>query len=376
MKKITLLLILFLGLVGCETSTDDPNDQDTDGIHGVEDMTINVGDRFDPMAGITATNDCGEDITAAIDILGLNQLHVIDGIVLEPGTFVIVYEAADYSAIRVITVNTTQSQNLSACGNQSHGEYVITWWDEFSGEGANLNAYGVNLDNWSFQTGTGTEHGLTGWGNDEAQYYREENARVEDGRLIIEARRESYGGMQYTSARLWTKPTFQQTYGRFEASIKLPVGAGLWPAYWMMPQDDVYGGWAASGEIDIMEAKGRSPHQSIGALHFGGSCPNNTHTHAVYHFPSGQSIADFNLYAIEWEAGEIRWYVNDVLIKTSTTWHTEGHAFPAPFDQDFYLLLNLAIGGTFDGGVLPPDALFNDPVLMEIEYVRVYQKDE
>ncbi len=266
-------------------------------------------------------------------------------------------------------------KETSECGNPVIGDYVITWCDEFTGEGDNLNDFGVDLDKWGFQIGTGAAYGLTGWGNDEAQYYREENARVEDGRLIIEARKETFGGMRYTSARLWTKPTFHQTYGRFEAKIKLPVGDGLWPAYWMMPQEDVYGGWAASGEIDIMEAKGRFPNQSTAALHFGGAWPNNTHTHQTYQFPTNLSIADFNVYAVEWEEEVIRWYVNDRLIKTSTSWYTEGHDFPAPFDQDFYLLLNLAIGGSFDGGVLPPDSLFDEPVLMEIEYVRVYQKD-
>ncbi len=261
------------------------------------------------------------------------------------------------------------------CGEPEIGEYTITWCDEFTGEGDNVNAQGLDLDKWGVQTGTGTEYGLEGWGNGELQYYREENARVEDGRLLIEARNNSYEGADYTSARLRTEPTFSQTYGRFEAKIKLPEGEGLWPAFWMLPQDDVYGGWAASGEIDIMEAKGRLPDQSSGAIHYGGQWPDNTYTHGEYDFPEGRDITDFNVYAIEWEEDEMRWYVNDTLFFTAKLWHTEGHDYPAPFDQDFHLLLNLAIGGHFDEYRTPPDSLFDEPVVMEVDYVRVYQKD-
>ena len=397
MKKFSLaLLVLFIfSLYACE-NIEEIVDVKEAGIFNVSDVTLTVGDAFDPYDGIEALDEDGNDITGSIDIFGLEHLGIVDGKVYEVGEFIILYEVDVYSASRAVTIledddssdddlsdepsdddpSDDPSDNLlNECGNPIIGDYVITWCDEFTGEGENLNDFGVDLDKWGFQLGTGSQYGLNGWGNNEAQFYREENARVEDGRLIIEARLESHGGMSYTSARLYTKPTFSQTYGRFEAKIKLPVGDGLWPAFWMMPQDDVYGGWAASGEIDIMEAKGRYPNQSIGALHFGGSWPNNTHTHEVYHFPTGQSIADFNVYAIEWEEGVIRWYVNEVLFKTSTSWHTQGHAFPAPFDQDFYLLLNLAIGGSFDGGILPPNSLFDEPVLMEIEYVRVYAKE-
>ncbi len=386
MKKILLFLVLLFTftLVACEIESDSNGDEALEGVTfaGTEDITLEQGATFDPYEGVEVFDVDGSDITSTLEVLGLTQLGFEEGRVHTFGEFIILYVATDksgeeHTASRGITVTPADEFDpLLTCGNPVIGDYVITWCDEFTGEGDNLNAYGVDLDKWAFQTGTGTEFGLTGWGNYEAQYYREENARVENGRLIIEARRESHRGSQYTSARLWTRPTFSQTYGRFEAKISLPVGEGLWPAFWMMPQDDLYGGWAASGEIDIMEASGRFEDRSIAALHFGGSWPNNTHTHREYHFPSGMTIADFIVYAIEWEEGEIRWYVNDFLIKTSTNWHTEGGEFPAPFDQDFYLLLNLAIGGTFDGNRLPPDDLFDQPVIMQVEYVRVYQKVE
>lgn len=390
MKKVLSLLIiaiLALLIVGCEVDTDNEQDIPAGALPvfaGVSDLELIEGDHFNPLEGITATDKDGVDITDAIVVFGVEAMGLYFSQAVNLGTFTLTYQVIDFEGrvaqrnrvIRVVEATEPVVPGLEECGNPIIGDYVITWCDEFTGEGPNVNAFGVDLDKWEFQLGTGTAFGLIGWGNNEAQYYREENARVEDGRLIIEARLESFGGRNYTSTRMRTEPHFSQLYGRFEAKIKLPVGNGLWPAFWMMPQDNVYGGWAASGEIDIMEARGRQPDRSIAALHFGGSWPNNTHTHATYHFPPGQSIADFNVYAIEWEEGIIRWYVNDNLIKTSTNWFTQGHAFPAPFDQEFHMILNLAIGGTFDGGNLPPDSLFNNPVLMEVEYVRVYQRVE
>lgn len=254
--------------------------------------------------------------------------------------------------------------------------FILTWCDDFTGEGENLNEFGVNLDLWGFQLGTGSQYGLNGWGNYEQQYYREENARVEDGRLILEARLENHGGMPYTSARLYTRETFAQRYGRFEAMIALPVGVGLWPAFWMMPRDDVYGGWANSGEIDIMEARGRLPFEVSSALHYGGAWPDNTYTHAYYRFSGGNSIEAFNLYAVEWDETEIRFYVNDVMYHRVTRWFNTGHDFPAPFDQYFYLILNLAVGGTFDGRQTPPNSLFDQPVEMQVEFVRAFQRTD
>jgi beta-glucanase (GH16 family) len=253
--------------------------------------------------------------------------------------------------------------------------YTLTWHDEFDGTGNNLNERNVDLSKWAFQIGTGTDQGLVGWGNNERQYYRSENARVEQGNLIIEAKQEFFGDMPYTSARLWTKPTFGQLYGRFEARIKLPVGDGLWPAFWLMPVENTYGGWANSGEIDIMEARGRLPNEISSALHFGGSWPNNRYTSKNYNFPLGQTIAEFHVYAVEWEPTEIRFYVNDILYHTVNVWSSEGFDYPAPFDQPFYILLNLAVGGTFDGNRLPPIELFNEPVEMVVSYVRVYRKN-
>lgn len=154
---------------------------------------------------------------------------------------------------------------------RAQGNYpVLSWYDEFDGSR-------VDPDRWSFEHGTGSQFGLDGWGNNELQYYtsRTENARVADGLLTISARRESFGGQAYTSARLTTRGHFAQTGGRFEMRAALPLGQGLWPAFWMLPATTSYGGWAASGEIDIMEARGQSPGKVVNTIHYGGSWPNN-----------------------------------------------------------------------------------------------------
>src|SRR5262249_22295985 len=154
----------------------------------------------------------------------------------------------------------------------------------------------------------------SGWGNDELEYYTKEpdNAFVKDGMLHIRALKQSFNGNGYTSARMKTKSKdgtslLAQKYGRFEFRAKLPTGKGIWPALWLLPQEEKYGGWPLSGEIDIMEARGQEPNKVLGTLHFGGRIPANTHISREYVFPEKESIADFHLYALEWEPGEIRW---------------------------------------------------------------------
>lgn len=260
---------------------------------------------------------------------------------------------------------------------EHYDDWELVWNDEFDQSGDDLNDYGVNLDNWGFQNGTGTEYGLTDWGNNEQQYYQEQNATVQDGKLVIEAKKETVEGKPYTSTRLFTKDKFSQKYGKFEARMKLPLGNGLWPAFWLLPETDIYNGWAASGEIDIMEARGRIPNEIGGAIHYGGNWPNNKYSGGTYYFEEGTSISDFHVYSVEWEPGEIRWYVDGELFHTETNWYGQSngqpakYAFPAPFDQEFYILLNLAVGGHFDGGLIPEDS--DLPAKMEVDYVRVYE---
>ncbi len=250
-------------------------------------------------------------------------------------------------------------------------KWELVWSDEFAGDS-------INLSKWAFQEGTKADGGADDWGNQELQYYTKDNARVEDGHLIISAKREDMGGKSYTSARLWTEPTYSKKYGKIEARISLPEGQGLWPAFWMLPKSLEYGVWAASGEIDIMEARGRNIYEVDGTIHYGKQWPNNVYSGSSYRFPQSEDITGMHIYSIEWEPGEIRWYVDGNLYHTENNWYSKGnnemfdYTFPAPFDQEFYILLNLAVGGTYDGNKVPDETVIM-PAEMKVDYVRVYE---
>ena len=241
---------------------------------------------------------------------------------------------------------------------------TLVWADEF-------NAVQLDPEVWFFETGDGSQYGIPGWGNNEQQYYLPDNASLANGLLTIEARSESMNGFNYTSARINTRDRFAFRYGRIEARIRLPGGQGLWPAFWLLPQDDQYGGWAASGEIDIMEAVnlgGAGGNTIHGTIHYGGSWPNNQFSGESYVVPAN-ATAEFHTYAIEWDVNEIRWYVDGVLYSMRNSWFSTGGSFPAPFDQHFYILLNVAVGGNWPGN---PDSSTSFPVTMEVDWIRVY----
>ncbi len=240
----------------------------------------------------------------------------------------------------------------------------LVWADEFEGSA-------VDTEKWAFQRGDGSEVGLPrGWGNNELQWYQDENAAVDNGLLTITARQEPVSGFQYTSARLRTSGLADWAYGRFEIRARLPIGRGLWPAFWMLPSEEAYGGWAASGEIDIMEYVGSDPGRVLGTLHYGAPWPNNTFSGNDYDLGSGTFADDFHVFAIEWEPGEIRWYVDGVHYASQSEWFSSNGPYPAPFDRRFYLLLNVAVGGNLPGS---PDASTEFPQEMVVDYVRVYQ---
>ncbi|WP_214742469.1 carbohydrate binding domain-containing protein [Exiguobacterium sp. s48] len=258
-------------------------------------------------------------------------------------------------------------------------KWKLVWSDEFSKSE-------IDHSKWNFETGNWIvdKDGnpvAAGWGNNEKQFYtdKNENAFVEDGKLVIRAKKEQasdqFGTYDYTSAKLTTKGTFSKTYGRYEMRAKLPTGKGLWPAFWMLPEEDRYGGWAASGEIDIMESWGSQPDKVAGTIHYGETWPNNKYTGKDYHFAEGDGIDKWHTYAVEWEPGEIRWYVDGQLYQTQNDWYAKEankaskYSYPAPFDQDFYLVMNLAVGGWFDGDV---DETTPFPADMEVDYVRVF----
>lgn len=244
----------------------------------------------------------------------------------------------------------------------------LVWNDEFNGDT-------LDGDKWSYDIGNGKD----GWGNQELQYYRQDNVRVNGGKLQIMARYENYDMYSYTSGKIHSRGKFSRAYGRFEAKIKLPKGTGIWPAFWMMPQDNVYGGWPHSGEIDIMEARGRLPNQVSGALHF--NYPEIIKTGKGM-LPSDSDISDWHVYALEWTPDRIEMFVDgrSYLYAKSDSWSTvdeDGNPVAgqsAPFDQPFYLILNLAVGGKFDEHRKPDPSSFG--ALMEVDYVRVYSLDK
>ena len=270
--------------------------------------------------------------------------------------------------------------------------WKLVWADEFDGTE-------IDRGKWDFDLGNGfydyKNHAwIAGWGNEELQYYTDApaNASVQDSLLTIRALKEAIHGCGYTSARLKTRrrdgtPLFTQLYGRVEIRAQVPWGKGLWPALWMLPQEDKYGGWAASGEIDLMEIVGEKPHEVLNSIHFGSTYPKRTLITTVHALPAGSSVSDWHNYAVEWDPGEIRFYVDDIQTCSYNHWWScstlkdgvgveakkasQLNPWPAPFDQPFYLVMNVAVGGNFPGA---PNAQTRFPAELVVDYVRVYDK--
>lgn len=271
--------------------------------------------------------------------------------------------------------------------------WQLAWSDEFQGSRIDHGKWALDVDCW-------------GGGNDERQCYtdRPENAWVADGRLIIEARIEDYTGpalplhlregasdpdeqatRPFTSAKLVTRGLAAWKYGRLEIRARLPQGQGAWPALWMLPESDIYGRWAASGEIDIMEAvnlgvrcahcPGGLENTILGTLHFGGTVPKNALASTEHPFPP--VLDGFHTYGVIWTEARFHWLVDGQIyaVRNASEWFTSGSQKPgAPFDQPFHLIMNLAIGGRLpesrgDGGVSGEGF----PRTMEIDWVRVWQ---
>ncbi len=257
---------------------------------------------------------------------------------------------------------------LVSITSPARASWSLVWSDEFNGTS-------LNTGDWNYDIGTGCPS-LCGWGNNELEYYRAENVAVSGGNLVITSRAESFGGAGFTSGRITTKNKQTFLYGRVEMRARIPTGGGMWPAFWMLPQDAVYGVWAASGEIDIMEAA-NSTTSVGGTIHYGGSWPNNTYSGGSYSLGGANFADDFHIYAIEWEPDAIRWYVDGVLYytRTSSQWYSDGAPTNprAPFDQDFYIVLNAAVGGNYTGCTSSGCITASFPQQFLVDYVRVYE---
>jgi beta-glucanase (GH16 family) len=220
-----------------------------------------------------------------------------------------------------------------------------------------------NPEVWSYNIGTGQN----GWGNNELQYYtnRPENVTVQNGYMIITARKESFNGSQYTSARLVTKGKFEQQYGRFEARMRLPWGQGLWPAFWMLGADIDDNPWPGAGEIDIMELRGQNPSVVLGTVHGPGYSAGQSISKS-YTLPNDRFDTGFHIFGIEWGPNYINFYVDDVLYNQITPADVPGEWV---FNKPFYILMNVAVGGNFVGA---PNTETVFPQTMLVDYVRVY----
>jgi beta-glucanase (GH16 family) len=246
-------------------------------------------------------------------------------------------------------------------------KWKLVWRDEFDGP----KGCAVDPSKWV------TETGGSGWGNKELEYYttRPTNACVENGSLVIKALRETYTGpdnvtRDYTSARMKTKDKFSVMYGRIEARLKIPYGQGIWPAFWMLGTDIDKVGWPSCGEIDIMENIGREPSKVHGTIH-GPGYSGATGLEASYSLATGRRFADdFHVFAVEWEPNVIRFYVDGQLYKTRTPADLPANTRWV-FDHEFFILLNVAVGGSWPGN---PDASTVFPQSMMVDYVRIYQR--
>jgi beta-glucanase (GH16 family) len=236
---------------------------------------------------------------------------------------------------------------------------AITFEDDFSG------AAGTSPDasRWVFDVGG------DGFGNAQLEHNtdRPENAAHDgEGNLVITARRENFGGNNFTSARLTTAGTFAQTHGRFEARIKVPEGQGLWPAFWLLGDNIEAVSWPACGEIDILEIRGQQPDVVIGSVHGPGYSGAGAIS-ASFTLPAGQSFADdFHVFAVEWEPERIRYFVDDNLYQILTPASLGGRSWV--FEHPFRIMLNLAVGGNFVG---PPDTTTVFPAELVVDFVRV-----
>lgn len=365
MRKRLYIVLTFLTVLlvsGCtkDSPIEPVNHYYPEIMTSVEYQSYEKGDLYTPLEGFLVFDTVDGDITDQVELKGLPQLGLDDDYqITKSGSFTITYvytNSGGNSIQKSITVN------VSIPYDESGLDYQLVWSDEFDYTGL------PDSSKWYLETGG------SGWGNGESQYYTRndaDNAYVSDGYLTITAIKEQYNNNEYTSARLNSTNEGSFLYGRFDIMAKLPSGTGVWPAIWMLPTNWEYGNWPASGEIDIMEYVG----YDVNTIYY------TIHTAAYNHMQGTQigghdTYSDvsntFHKYSLEWLPDVLVWYIDDVEVfrysvptganVDSTTW---------PFDIEFHLMLNIAVGGSWGGAQGVNDDIF--PQEMVIDYVRVYQ---
>ena len=239
---------------------------------------------------------------------------------------------------------------------------ILTWADEFSGTALNTN-------NWSYDIGDGCPS-ICGWGNNELQYYTNspDNVFVQDGCLIIESKKQTIGGKEYSSGRIKTDGKQSFKFGRIDIRAISPFGRGIWPALWMMPQNNVYGTWPNSGEIDLMEVKGHDMKTAYQTVHYGPG-PPSTFTSKTFTLTKGNFNDSFYVYSMIWTIDTMRLLINNVEVNKVTAADLAGRIYP--FNEKFFFILCTAVGGNFPGA---PDATSTYPQWLIVDYVRVFQQ--
>lgn len=387
MKNIKILMLLFLmGLIGTGCEEDE----------GSPELTAPAN----LIIATTPSEDKPGEITVTFSAENVNYYRVYFGVkdnekpvearqgsvtyaYTESGTYTIKVRAHATDAVYIEKTQeiTIQLEDDNGDGGEdgeisdegyttpeSYDGMTLVWQDEFEGDA-------LNMDNWSFEKGTGE----WGWGNNELQYYREENTAVSDGYLIITAKEEEFEGSQYTSSRIITKGKQSFQYGRIDMRAKLPHGQGMWPALWMLGDNFDTEGWPKSGEIDMMEMVGGGVKdgQVHGTLHWETETEGGGKQHASYGsgnangpytLGSGKFADEFHVFTLIWDENAIKWFVDDeqffeVDIRPEDL---------SEFHQKFFLIFNVAVGGQWPGS---PDASTTFPQRMVVDYVRVFQEN-
>lgn len=306
-------------------------------------------------------------------------------------------DTSSNAVVYTIKGNTTFTPTLPADMSDikienSSSDYTPDGWkmifhDEFDGDK-------LDTSKWSYDEGFMLDENdinTAGWGNQELEYYTRDNVSVSDGKLNINMKKQSKifsqkndssktAEAKYSSGKITTKDKFSVKYGRVDFRAKMPTGTGVWPAMWMLPNDSVYGSWPLSGEIDVFEGRGRTPNMVFGTIHYGSQWPNNINSSDAFNITrdgvTKTGIDDWHVYSVEWDSENIKIYCDGKCYFkcTAAEWYSgsdRGNTY-APFDQRFYLILNLAAGGTFDSGYVPDESFTSGT--MEVDYVRVYQR--
>lgn len=338
MKYISILLFVAAALFTSCSKDDDTNQSIIP-----SNLSVNAVVSTDNSGNVSFTATATNAVTFDFDYGNGVFQTVASGIVTYK------YPASGTYTVNVIAKSSTGNTVSKSVQVTVSVTNSLVWSDEFNTAGA------PDPSKWGYDIGAG------GWGNGEAQYYtnRPENAVVQGGVLKITAIKENFSGSAYTSARLLTKGKFSFKYGKVEARAKLPAGVGTWPAIWMLGNNISTVGWPDCGEIDIMEHKGSELNKIYGTLHYPGHSGGNANGSTKI---ISNATTDFHKYSMEWSAAFIKIYVDDQLF------HTFANSSSVPFNQDFFLILNVAMGGTFGGSI---DPAFTN-ASMEIDYIRVY----